>query len=198
MHSMQVVWRRLQQLMPRESRRFLAVHQRGSQDRQRGLAPPFFVALLALDGDAADFVEVRPRAGTVAQVEAVDVAVRHVQGALALRWGHLALLVSSGRLQVRLAFVPLDAVAVEHPEGGPGIQPAQQHHVALDRFQEQPAGVIGAQIVQMPNDRDLQARLHEQGRQQSLLQPTPRRMLPLGLRQHDGQTMTTHDAPKKG
>ena len=58
-----------------------------------------------------------------------------------------------------------------------------------DRFQKQPAGVLGVEIVEVRHDRHVEARLHEQGGGERFFQRPLDRVLALGLRQHDGQTI---------
>ena len=89
----------------------------------------------ALGGDAAHFLHVGLVRVEVAQVEAVDVAIGHVDGADPLGRRRLAvsssLVVLGGRrLELAFAVVALDAVAVEQPERGPRKQPGQHDHVA--------------------------------------------------------------------
>jgi hypothetical protein len=133
----------------------------------------------------------------VAQVEAVDVPIRHVHGADPLGrlrlGGLLVLVVGVGRrLELTFAEVPLDADAVEQPEGGAGEEPAQHQQVALDRLQKEAAGVVGAEVVQVGDNRDVEAGLHDESRGDRLFQGALGRVPALGLRQHDGQTVTAH------
>ena len=100
-----------------------------------------FVTAAALGSDAAHLLDVGNVAVEIAQVEAVDVAVGHCHGADALgrwRFAVLFLLVAGvgRRLELTVAEMALDAVAVEQPEGGARIEPTQHHHVALDALQE--------------------------------------------------------------
>ena len=55
--------------------------------------------------------------------------------------------------------------------------------------EEQPAGVVGAEIVQVRNDRDVEARLHDQRGDDALFQRPLGRVLALGLRQDDGEAL---------
>ena len=105
----------------------------------------------------------------------------------------LVVLVVVGGRDLVLAVVALDAVAVEQPEGGARIHPRQHDHVALDRFQKQPAGVVGIEIVEVGHDRHIEARLHDEGGGDALFQGPAGRVLALGLRQNDGQTLAAHD-----
>ena len=69
-------------------------------------------------------------------------------GFLLLLTGLLVLIVG-GRLDLALAFVALDAVAVKQPESGPREKPRQHNHVAAERFEEQSPRVLRVEVVQV-------------------------------------------------
>ena len=145
------------------------------------------MAGLALGGDAADFFHIRIMAVEITQVEAIDVTLGNAHGPDPLgrlRGGHFFVVIDVGRrLELGFAPVPLDAVAIKHPEGGPRKQPAQHHQVAADRFQKKPAGVLGVQVVEVRNHRHVEPRLHDQGGDDRFFQRTLGGMLALRLRQ---------------
>ena len=107
--------------------------------------------------------------------------------------GLVLIVVVGGRLELRFAEVPLDAVAVEQPEGGARIEPRQHDHVALHGAEEEPAGVVGAEVVEVGHDRDFEVRLHQERRDDALFERPLGRVLARRLRQDDGESMARHD-----
>src|SRR5262249_42712638 len=127
------LWRG-EQLLRREPRRLclpVDVDAELHQGRAgRGvLLLPCLVPVATLGGDAAHLLDVGNVTAEVAQVEAVDATVGDADGTDALRRLRLLarlcflLLVVAGGLELALAEVSLDAVAVEQPEGGARIKP---------------------------------------------------------------------------
>ena len=124
----------------------------------------------------------------VAQIEAVDVPIRDVHGPDALRWFRLAVLFvilrigGRGRLELRFAVMALDVDPVEQPESRSWIHPAEHDHVALHGLQEEPARVLGPEVVQVGNDRYVEAWLHDECCGERFFQGPLSGMLALGLR----------------
>src|SRR5262249_9827838 len=109
------------------------------------------------------------------------------------RWFLLfVFLLAVGGLDLGVAPLALDAVAVEKPERGPGVEPAEHHHVPGDALQEQPPGVVLAEVVEVRDDRHVQPRLHDQGRGEGLFEGALGGVLALRLRQDDGDAVTVH------
>ena len=100
----------------------------------------------AFSGNALNFLNKGPMVIAIAQIEAVNESVGNIQCADSLgRLGFLFFVcILIDRFQEVFAIMPLDAVAVEQPIGSTRVKPAQNRDVARDRFQEEPARVIGA------------------------------------------------------
>ena len=91
-----------------------------------------------------------------------------------------------------LAEVPLDAVAVHHPERRAREQPGQDDHVAANAVEEQSPCVVLVEVIEVRHDAHLEARLHDERGGNALLERPLRRVLALALRQNDRDSMTTH------